>query len=59
MVSNKVSLQNQLQTPRARDPEESNETFDARLENGYCSITVANHRLIIVIRFVAKKYTHL
>ena len=28
MVSNKVSLQNQLQNPRASDPEESNEAFD-------------------------------
>ena len=26
--------------------------------DGYCSINVANHRLIIVIRFVAKSYTH-
>ena len=26
----------------------------ARLEDGYCSITVANHRLITVIRFVGK-----
>ena len=30
----------------------------AWLENDYCSITVANHRLIIVIRFVAKNYIH-
>ena len=29
MVSNKVSLQNQLQNPRASDPEESNNPFDA------------------------------
>ena len=28
MVSNKASLQNQLQNPRASDPEESNEVFD-------------------------------
>ena len=25
----------------------------------FCSVTVANHQLIIVIRFVAKSYTHL
>ena len=31
----------------------------ARLEDGYCSITVANHQLITIIRFVAKNYTHL
>ena len=31
----------------------------ARLEDGYCSITVASHRLITVVRFVAKSYTHL
>ena len=30
----------------------------ARLEDGYCSITIANHRLITVIRFVVKNYTH-
>ena len=28
MVSNKGSLQNQLQNPHASDPEESNEAFD-------------------------------
>ena len=28
MVSNKDSLQNQLQNSRASDPEESNEAFD-------------------------------
>ena len=32
--------------------------LNARLEDDYCSITVANHRLIIVIRFVAKNYIH-
>ena len=29
--------------PRASDPEESNKALDARLEDVYCSITVANH----------------
>ena len=57
-VSNKASLQNQLQNSRASDFEESSETFDARLDDGYCSITVANHWLITVIRFVAKSYTN-
>ena len=28
MVSNKISLQNQLQNPRASDPKESNKAFD-------------------------------
>ena len=45
--------------PRARNSEESNEVFDARLENSYCSITVANYLLIIVIKFVAKNHTYL
>ena len=58
-VSNKVSLKNQLQNPHASDPEESNEAFDRAVRGWYCSITVANHRLITVIRFVAKSYTHL
>ena len=31
----------------------------ARSENSYCSITVANHGLITVIRFVAQSCTHL
>ena len=30
----------------------------AWLEDGYCSITVANNKLITVIRFVSKSYTH-
>ena len=30
----------------------------ARLENSYCSITVANHQLITTITFVVKSYTH-
>ena len=54
----KVSLQNQLQNPRASDPEESNEIFDHVIRGWYCSITVANHRLITIIRFVAKSCTH-
>ena len=31
----------------------------ARLEIDYCSINVANHRSITIIRFVAKSYVHL
>ena len=31
----------------------------ARLEDGYCSITVVNHELIRLIRFVAQSCTHL
>ena len=30
----------------------------AWLEDGYCSITVANQQLITTIRFVSKSYTH-
>ena len=30
----------------------------ARLDDSYCSITVANYELITVIRFVAKSDTH-
>ena len=30
----------------------------AQLEDGYCSITVVNHRLITVLRFVVKSYIH-
>ena len=34
-------------------------SLTARLEDSYCSIIVANHELITVIRFVAKSYIHL
>ena len=30
----------------------------ALFEDSYCSITIANHRLIAVIIFFAKSYTH-
>ena len=33
-------------------------SLTTRLADSYCSITVANHRLITVIRFVTKIYTH-
>ena len=29
-------------------------SLTARLEDSYCSITIVNHRLVTVIRFVAK-----
>ena len=34
-------------------------SLTARLEDGYYSITVANHKLIIVIKFIAQSCTHL
>ena len=34
-------------------------SLTVRLEVSYCSITVSNHRLITVIRFVSKSYTRL
>ena len=58
MVSNKVSLQNQFQNPRASDPEESNEAFDCAIRGWYCSITVVNYQLITIIRFVVKSFIH-
>ena len=57
-VSNKTSLQNQLQNPVLVTLKNLMRPLTARLEAGYCSITVVNHRLITVIRFVAKSYTH-
>ena len=57
MVSNKVSLQNQLQNPALVTLNNLMRPLTARLEDDYYSITVANHRLINVIRFVAKNYT--
>ena len=59
MVSNKVSLHNQLQNPALMTLNNLMRPLTARLEDGYCSITIANHQLITVIRFVAKSYTHL
>ena len=58
MVSNKVSLQNQLQNPALVTLKNLMRPLTARLEDGYCSTTIANYRLITVIRFVAKSYTH-
>ena len=57
-VSNKISLQNQLQNPALVTLKNLMRSLTARLEDGYCSITVANHRLVTVIRFVAKSCTH-
>ena len=57
IVPNKASLQNQLQNPALATLKNLTRLLAAQLEEGYCSITVANHRLIIVIRFVAKSYT--
>ena len=44
--------------PRASDLKNLMRHLTARLEVGYCNINVANHRLITVIRFVVKSYTH-
>ena len=62
LIANYGVKQNQFtkptSEPRASDSEESSETFDHAIRGWCCSITVANHRLITVIRFVAKSYTH-
>ena len=44
--------------PHASDLKNLMRPLTARLEDGYCSITVANHWLITIIRFVAKSYTY-
>ena len=44
--------------PCASDAKESNEAFDRAIRGWYCSITIANYRLITVIRFVVKNYTY-
>ena len=44
--------------PHASDSEKSNEIFYRAIRGCYYSITVSNHRLITVIRFVVKSYTH-
>jgi hypothetical protein len=58
MVSNKISLQNQLQNPALVTLNNLMRPFDRVIRGRYCSITVANHRLITVVRFVAKSCTH-
>ena len=55
-VLNKVSLQNQLQNSALGTLKNLMRPLTA-LEDSYYSITVVNHRLITVIRFVAKSYT--
>ena len=44
--------------PRASDTEESNKAFDHAIRGWYCSITIVNHRLITVIRFVVESYIY-
>ena len=59
IVLNKVSLQNQLQNPALGTLKNLMRPLTAWLEDSYCSITfIANHRLITVIRFITKNYTH-
>ena len=58
MILNIASLQNQLQNPTLGTLKNLMRSLTAWLENDYCSITVANHWLITIIRFVAKSYTH-
>ena len=48
-VSNKDSLQNQLQNPALVTLKNLIKLLTARLEDSYYSITVAIHRLIIVV----------
>ena len=55
---NKASLQNQLQNPALVTLKNLMRSLTAQLEDDYCSITVVNYQLIIVIRFIAKNYTH-
>ena len=50
---NKASLQNQLQNPALVTLKNLMRSLTVQLEDGYCSITIANYRLITVIRFVA------
>ena len=52
------SLQNQLQNPALITLKNLIRYLTTRLDNGYCRTTVANYRLITVIRFVAKSYTN-
>ena len=44
--------------PYAISQGEPNEAFDRTIRGGYCSITVANHRLITVVKFIVKSYIH-
>ena len=45
-------------TPRVNRETNLMRPLTAWLEDGYCSITVANHQLITVIIFISKSYTH-
>jgi hypothetical protein len=44
--------------PCVKSRDESNEVFDRMIRGWLCSITVTNHQLIMIIRFVAQSYTH-
>ena len=57
-MSNKINSQNQLKNFALGILKNLMRSLTAWLKNGYCSITVANHWLITVIKFVAKSYIH-
>jgi hypothetical protein len=44
--------------PCGKSQDESNKVSDHMIRGWYCSITVANHGLIIFIRFVTQSYTY-
>lgn len=59
MCIKKVSLQNYLHNLWLNRETNLIRSLTARLEDGHCSITVANHGLIRLVRFIASNCTHL
>ena len=57
-MSNNAVYKTNFRTPVLGTLKNRMRSLTARLENGHCSITVANHQLITVIRFIAQSYTH-
>ena len=53
----KSNYQTTSTTPRVNRETNLMRSLTSRLEDGYCSITVANHQLNTIIRFIVKKYT--
>ena len=59
-ASNKNSLKNNSRTPAILGTMKNlMRSLTTWLEDSYCSIAVANHRLIIINRFITKSYIHL
>ena len=57
-MSNKIVYKTNFRTPTLETLKILTRLLTVWFEDGYCNITIANRRLITVIRFVVKNYIH-